>query len=208
MQSANDDSGEVAVTFPHSGVVLKVMQESETVVLKGTALVEMGDAHDLEMILEMLSVDAVKVKVGASADIVGWGGDKTLHARVRRIEPQGFTKVSALGVEEQRVVVVLDFTDPPEEWLSLTHGCRIDAKIKVWSADNVLKAPITALFRLNNQWRVYVLENGVARLRNVIVGHTNDNFAEVLGGLREGETVILHPSDRLVDGAHVEQRTS
>lgn len=205
---ASNQSGAVDVTSPTSGVVLKIVQESETIVNKGAPLAEIGDPHDLEIMLEMLSVDAVKVKVGAPAEIVGWGGARTLHARVRLVEPLGFTKVSALGVEEQRVVVVLDFTDPPEIWRSLTHGSRIDAKITVWEGENVIKAPIGALFRLHNKWRTYVVENGAAKLRDVTIGHTNDDFAEIVGGLKQGDIVVLHPSDHIFDGARVEQRSS
>jgi HlyD family secretion protein len=201
------DDRVVRVTSPISGVILKVTQESEDMIKTGAPLVKIGNPRDLEIILEMLSTDAVKVRVGAPADIDGWGG-VTLKARVRKVEPEGFTKVSALGVEEQRVVIVLDFTDPREKWGTMSHGYRVDAKILVWEAPDVLKVPVGALFRIKNQWMVYVAENGTATLRKVVIEHKNSVEAEVKGGLKEGETVILHPNDQIVEGAKVETRAS
>jgi HlyD family secretion protein len=133
----------------------------------------------------------------------GWGGEK-LNARVRRVEPFGFTKVSALGIEEQRVKVRLDFTDPPEKWQSLGHGYRVNAKIAVWKGDDVLKLPMGALFRDGSNWAAYtVTADNLAQLKHVTVGHLNDQEAEVLDGLAEGDPVILHPSDRIANGAPV-----
>jgi HlyD family secretion protein len=195
----------VKITSPVSGVILKVTRESEDIVNSGTPIIEIGNPQDLEIMLEMLTRDAVKVQVGAPATIDGWGG-KTLNARVRKLEPAGFTKVSALGVEEQRVVVVLDFVDPFEMWSAMSHGYRVEAKILVWQGQDVLTVPVGSLFRERNQWTAYVVKDGSVSLRTVVIGHTNGVDAEVKDGLREGETVVLHPSDQLRNGSFVMPR--
>jgi HlyD family secretion protein len=182
-----------------------VLKESETIVTPGMPILKIGDVRSLEVVLEMLSENAVKVREGASAVLDGWGG-KQLNARVRRVEPFGFTKVSALGIEEQRVKVYLDFVDEPTEWQSLGDGYRITAHIVIWEGDNVLKLPIGALFRDGNRWAAFVAGDERAQLQHVGVGRVNNNEAEVLNGLREGTMVILNPSDRVTNGALVRPR--
>jgi HlyD family secretion protein len=203
---AADGRRAVAVHSPVSGVVLNVHKESETVVQPGQTILSVGDPQQIEVMLEMLSEDAVKVQEGAPATLDGWGG-APLHMRVRRIEPYGYTKISALGIEEQRVHVLLDFTDPPEKWASLGHGFRVVGKVQIWEGKHVLRLPMGALFRDGARWAVYTLDDGKARLRNVQLGHLNDTEAEVLGGVSEGDQVILHPSDRIGDGVPVRPRT-
>lgn len=192
----------VVVRAPVTGRVLRVLKESATIVAPGMPLVEIGNVGNLEVMLEMLSEDAIKVREGATATLDGWGGE-TLHARVRLVEPFGFTKISALGVEEQRVRVFLDFTDPPQAWERLGQGYRVTAHIVVWHDDHVLRIPIGVLIRDGNRWAAYVAQGGVAHLQPLEIGHTNDTEAEVLKGLSEGQQVILHPSDQVTEGVHI-----
>lgn len=199
---------DVAVYSPIDGVVLKVLKDSETIVNAGMPIIQIGDVADLEVELEMLSKSAVQVREGAKALLEGWGGE-VLNGRVRRIEPFGYTKVSALGIEEQRVHVKVDFTDPREAWQHVGHGYRMNAQIVVWQANDVLKLPMGALFRDGNNWTVFVLgKDGVAHKRQVTIGHLNDTEAEVIAGLNEKERVILHPSDKVVDGISAVPRGS
>ena len=196
----------VEVRSPIDGVVLKIVAESEQVVLPGAPLVEIGDPQDLEIAVDFLSRDAVRIKPGQPARIESWGGDKVLAARVKRIEPTGFTKVSALGIEEQRVKVILDFTGPESEWRQLGHGYRVVARVVVWHSDDVLQVPLGALFREGENWAVFVVADGRARRRLVKIGERNLHAAHVLDGLKLREQVVLHPSDRVHDGARVEPR--
>jgi HlyD family secretion protein len=196
----------VQLRAPISGRVLRVVAESEQVVQPGAALIEIGDPADLEIVVDLLSRDAVRVEPGAPARIESWGGDVGLAARVKRIEPTGFTKVSALGIEEQRVKTVLDFSDPTERWRRLGHGYRIVARITVWRGEDLLLVPLGALFRQGENWAVFVLEDGVARIRTVEIAEKDRRFARVTAGLREGDQVVLHPSDRLRDGIAVARR--
>lgn len=196
----------IEVRSPVGGRVLIVLQESETVVTPGQTILTVGDPAQIEVMLEMLSEDAVKVREGAAAALDGWGGTP-LHMRVRRVEPFGYTKISALGIEEQRVHVLLDFTDPPEMWATLGHGYRVTGRIPIWEGKHVLKLPMGALFRDGARWAVYALEDGKAQLRHVHVGHLNDTEAEVLEGVAEGDQVVLHPSDRIGDGVPVRPRS-
>jgi HlyD family secretion protein len=196
----------IEVRSPITGRVLNVLQESATVVQPGQTILTMGDPTKIEVMLEMLSEDAVKVHKGDTGTLEGWGG-VPLHVQVRRIEPFGYTKISALGIEEQRVHVLLDFTDPPEKWATLGHGYRVVGKIQIWEGKQVLKLPMGALFRDGARWAVYKLEDGKARLEHVELGHLNDTEAEVLGGAAEGDQVILHPSDRIGDGVPVRERS-
>ena len=196
----------VEVRSPIDGVVLKIVAESEQVVLPGAPLVEIGDPQDLEIAVDFLSRDAVRIKPGQPARIESWGGDKVLAARVKRIEPTGFTKVSALGIEEQRVKVILDFTGPESEWRQLGHGYRVVARVVVWHSDDVLQMPLGALFREGENWAVFVVADGRARRRLVKIGERNLHAAHVLDGLKLREQMVLHPSDRVHDGARVEPR--
>ena len=192
----------VTVRAPVSGRVLRLIQESERVVMAGTPLLEIGDPDNLELVVDLLSVDAVKVIEGATATIDGWGGPPLL-AKVTRVEPAGFTKVSALGIEEQRVRTILTLQHSQELADRLGHEFRVFAKITIHQSANALRLPISALFRKGEQWAVYVVERGQARAVPVEIGQRNTGFAEVIKGIPEGTTVILHPSDRVVDGVRI-----
>jgi len=197
----------VSVTAPADGVVLKRVRESETFVPTGDPLIEIGDPGQLEIVADLLSTDAVRVKVGARAFVEQWGGDTPLEARVRRIEPAGFMKISALGVEEQRVNVVLDFVDPsPAARAALGDGYRVEVRVVIWESPSVVKVPTSALFRHGEKWAVYMLNAGRARRTVVELGRQTGQAAEVTAGLAEGTRVILHPGDTLVDGARVRER--
>lgn len=198
----------VDVISPVSGRVLRVMHESETVVVAGAPLVEVGDSRDLEIVVDLLSSDAVRVAEGAEVVIEDWGGRDALSGRVRQVEPTGFTKVSALGIEEQRVNVLIDFTDPPDRWRDLGHGYRIEAHIVVWLGADVLTLPLGALFRDGDRWAVFVAAAGRARLRHVEIDHANGREAQVTAGLSEGDTVILHPSDLIAAGVRIVPRST
>lgn len=195
----------VTVTAPVDGRVLNILRESEQRVGAGEPLLQIGDPHDLEIVAELLSSDAVRVAKGAEAYIENWGG-ATLKATVKRIEPAGFEKVSALGIEEQRVNTVLDFIDPQETRRQLGHDYRVFVRIVTWSSESVLQVPISALFRQGSDWAVFAVVDGEAHLEIVQVGHRNSGFAEVKSGLEAGAQVILHPSDRIVDGVRVTER--
>jgi HlyD family secretion protein len=204
-----DSGGRVVpVTAPADGVVLRRLRESESVVPAGDPLVEIGDPAQLEIVVDLLSTDAVRVKEGARVLVEQWGGDRRLEARVRRIEPYGFTKVSALGVEEQRVNVVLEFVDPAGAWAALGDGYRVEARIVTWESPDVLKVPTGALIRDGEQWAVYTVRDGRAHLAAVTLGHQNGQEAEVTGGIDAGGVVILHPADAIADGVRVAPRTS
>lgn len=196
----------VEVKSPVSGLVLKVMQESETVVSPGTPILEIGDPTDIEIEAEILSRDAVTIKAGDSVEIEQWGGENPLKGRVRRIEPAAFTKISALGVEEQRVYVLSDLVDPPESSKSLGDRFRVEVRVGVWHSDDVLGVPAGALFREGNAWKTYVYQDGEAVLTAIEAGHSDGRFTEVLSGLDAGDKVLLHPPDTVMDGTAVEER--
>jgi len=197
-----------AIHSPIDGVVLKRLRESEAVVPAGEPLLEVGDPGRLEIVSDLLSTDAVKVRPGAPVLLEQWGGDHPIRARVRRVEPSGFMKVSALGVEEQRVNIVMDFEDPLEAWSALGDGYRVEVRVVVWEGDGVLKVPTSSLFRRGDDWAVFAVDGGRAEMRVVEVGRRNGAFAEVVSGLREGEPVVLHPSDSLSEGSRVTPRAS
>ena len=208
MPSHPDTIGRVVpVTAPVGGSVLKRIRESESIVPAGEPLLEIGDPHQLEIVSDLLSTDAVRVKPGARAIIEQWGGDKRLDARVRRVEPAGFTKISALGVEEQRVNVILDFVDPAAAWAALGDAYRVEVRVVTWEAPNVLKVPTSALFREGERWAVYEAVNGRARRSIVELGHQTGQEAELNGGLSEGTRVILHPGDTVTDDARIAERS-
>ena len=205
-QSALVASGTVAggrtllLTCSVGGRVLAIPERSERTVQPGESLLEIGDPADLEIVVDLLSADAVQVSPGQRLLVTGWGGDSTLEGRVRRVDPAGFTKVSALGVEEQRVNVVGDFVAAP---VRLGDRFRLDVRVVLWEADRVLKAPASALFRRGDQWALFAIEGGRARARTVTVGHESSTDAEILTGLQPGELVIRHPTDRIHDGTRV-----
>lgn len=199
------DQGDVIVLrSPISGVVLQRLRESESVVPSGEPLIEVGDPEDLEIVSDMLSMDAVQIDPGDPVLIEQWGGETTLRGVVRQVEPFGFTKISALGVEEQRVNVIVDFEDPRAAWEALGDGYRVEIRVVVWETDNSLKAPSSSLFRNGDDWAVYVIDElSLARLREVQIGRRNALEAEVLAGLEQGDQVIAYPGDSIEDGMEV-----
>jgi HlyD family secretion protein len=196
----------IALRAPVTGRVLRIPNDSERVVRPGEALLEIGDPHDLEIVVDLLSSDAVKVREGQRVIIEGWGGATPLAGRVRRVEPFGFTKISALGIEEQRVNVIIDFTSPPEEWTALGHGYQVDVRIVLWEEDAVLKLPLTALFRDGDGWAVFADEAGRARERTVQIGQRTGLEAQIVDGLSEGSRVVLHPGERVAEGVRIQPR--
>lgn len=193
---------------PIDGRVLRLLKESSTVVTAGTPILEIGDAEDLELVVDVLSSDGVAVRPGAAASLEHWGGERPLNGRVRLVEPSAFTKISALGVEEQRVNVIIDFTDPPAERVGLGDGFRIDARITVWEESSVLKVPAGALFRHATSWAVYRVVDGRATVQDVEVGRRSGTEAQILRGLQEGDQVIVYPSDRVRGGVRVAPATT
>ena len=202
-----DAQREIALYSPASGRVLRVIQQSETILPAGAPVMEIGDIQsDLEVIVELLSTDAVQVTVGDRVLIEDWGGPRTLEGVVERIDPWGFKKVSALGVEEQRVNTVVRFAGKASERTALGHGFRVEVRIVVWQTGDALKVPASALFRNGADWSVFVVEEGRAVRRPVEIGRNNGIDAQVLDGLAEGQSVILYPSSALSDGMRVAQR--
>jgi len=196
----------VSVYSPVSGNVLRIVTESEGVVPSGAPLVEIGDPDQLEVVVDLLSADAVRVQPGQRVVIEAWGGPAPLNGKVRRVEPFGFTKVSALGIEEQRVNVVIDITDPRAQWRRLGHGYRVEPRIVLWEAADVLRVPLSALFRQGEHWAVFVAQDGRAELRTVEIGQGNGLEAEVRSGLAAGERVVLHPGDRVSPRTRLAER--
>lgn len=204
---ASDAGAEpVQVLAPVNGFVLNVHEESERTVTPGQPLLEVGDPADLEAEIELLSSDAVAVQPGAEVAIEQWGGEKPLRGKVSLIEPGGYTKVSSLGVEEQRVKARVDFIDPFPPGQALGDRFRVEARIVTWHADSVVQVPVGALFRRGGEWMTFLLEDGKARPASVSIGRNNGIAAEVLAGLTPGQQVILHPPDAVTDGAPVKPR--
>ncbi|MFG0331877.1 MAG: efflux RND transporter periplasmic adaptor subunit [Maioricimonas sp. JB049] len=194
------------IISPIDGVVLRVLQESSAVLSPGTPLLELGDPHNLELEVDVLSTDAVKILPGARVLVKHWGGGRPLEGTVRLVEPAAFTKISALGVEEQRVYVIADLNTSAAEASRLGDGFRFEAEIVVWESADVLQVLASALFRVGERWAVFVIDEGTARLREVELGHRNPSTAEVRAGLSDRERVIVYPSDRVVDGIDVRVR--
>jgi HlyD family secretion protein len=190
---------------PVSGGVLFIHEKSATVVPAGAALLDIGDPAQLEIIADYLSNEAVMLRAGQRAIIDGWGG-APLNATVTRVEPSAFTKVSALGIAEQRVNVVLNITDPYASWQHLGHGYRINARVIVWEADAVNIVPLTALFRHGDGWALFIDDGGVAQLRPVVVGHRAGLAVEAVEGVAPGEQVVVNPSERIEDGTRLQRR--
>ena len=196
----------VRVTAPVAGHVLAVLHESEGAVQAGQPLLEVGNPQSLEVMVEVLSTAAVKIGVGARVLLDRWGGEQVLEGRVRVVEPAGFTKVSALGVEEQRVRIIVDIASPPEQWRSLGDGYRVEASFVLWQGSDLLLIPTSALFRHGDGWAVFVAEAGRARLRPVRIGQRNGLTAQVIGGLEMGVKVVAHPDDKIADAVRVKSR--
>lgn len=195
----------VQVRAPVDGVVLSILARSEQVVAAGARLVEIGDPRELEIVIDLLSSDAAGIKPGATVLISEWGGPERLRGTVRRVDPAAFTKVSSLGIEEQRVNVIIDL-DKREP--ALGHGFRVIGNLVVWQGDDVLQVPIGALFRSGGSWAVFLVRDGRAQLRMIEIGHMNRDHAEIVSGLRAGDAVILYPNDELKDGSLVERRNT
>ncbi len=207
IQSRTGDAGhDIVLLAPVDGVVLRRLRQSQSVVPAGERLLEIGDPRRLEIVADLLSSDAVKVRPGHSVLIEQWGGGQTLRGRVRRVEPGGFTKVSALGVEEQRVNVIVDFQDAQEAWRALGDGYRVEVRVVVWQKDGILKVPTASLFRRGDQWALFVADNGRARVRTVQIGERNGSEAHVLSGVGEGQRVVRFPPDTLHDGQRITER--
>lgn len=196
----------IDVRSPVSGTILRIVRKSEGVVAAGEPLVEIGDPRDLEIVVDLLSSDAVRVEPGQRVLIDSWGGDHVLEGTVKRVEPFGFTKVSALGIEEQRVNVIVDIAEPKDRWSRLGHGYRVEAGIVLWEASDVLKIPLAALFRDAGEWTVFVADDDIASRRRVSVGRLNDLEAEIVEGLEAGEMIVLHPGERIEDGTLITPR--
>jgi HlyD family secretion protein len=196
----------IELRAPVSGAVLKRLHESEAVVPPGEALIEIGDPSRIEIVSDLLSTDAVRVSPGLPVHVEQWGGADALAARVRRVEPSGFMKISALGVEEQRVNVIIDFADPAAAGRALGDAYRVEVRIVTWSSEQVTAVPIGALFRRGNDWAAFVRSGDRAVLRVVKLGHRNNEAGEILEGLQPGDTVVLHPPDTLTDGARITER--
>jgi HlyD family secretion protein len=203
---SSPDSGAMLLRPAIDGTVLRVHQESEAPVAAGTPLIEVGNPNQLEIVSDFLSTDAVNVKPGFPVLISGWGGVPALRGRVRLVEPAGFTKVSALGVEEQRVNVVVDFEDAPNDASKLGDGFRVEVSIIVWEKNAVLKIPTSALFRAGDAWAVFAVRDGRAVRTAVRIGQRSALDAEVLSGLEKGAQVIVHPGDTVEDGVAVIRR--
>src|SRR5210317_138753 len=192
----------IPITAPVSGRILQITDRSERVVREGDVLMKIGDPKDLEIVVDYLSMDAVKIEAGQRVIIDNWGGAQPLEGRVRLVEPFGFLKISALGVEEQRVNVIVDFVGK-EGWERLGHGYQVESRVVLWEAGEVLAVPLTALFRDGEDWAVFVEDGGRARLRYVETGQRDGVIAEITDGLESGDRVIAHPSDRVIDGVRI-----
>jgi HlyD family secretion protein len=203
--AAQDPAGikTVYLRSPVPGRILRLIEQSERVVGQGTPVVSIGYTPRLEIVADYLTTDAVKISPGMPALVEEWGGSKPIGARVRLVEPGAFTKISALGVEEQRVNVVLDFVSAPEQ---LGDAYRVEVRVITWQSPSVLKVPLSALFRRGDDWNVFIAETDRASRRNVKIGHRSDLEAEVLDGLREGERVIVHPGNELTDASRIRIR--
>jgi HlyD family secretion protein len=208
LQAPAASGGTVTIVAPIDGVVLRRLRESESVVPTGEPLLEIADPSRIEIVADLLSTDAVRVPPGAPVIVEQWGGPHPLSGTVRRVEPSGFMKVSALGVEEQRVNVIIDVPEVPPEASQLGDGYRVEIRVVTWQADDVVKVPVGTLFRRGDEWAVFLVENGRARIQVVELGQRNDTEAQITSGLTTDQTLVLHPPDTLDDGIAVTVRTS
>jgi HlyD family secretion protein len=204
--SVRQNGGNVDVASPVGGAVFRVHRESEGAVQTGEPLMDIGNVRDLEVRIEVLSSDAVRIVPGMTVFFRRWGRDEPLAGRVRRVEPAGFTKISSLGVEEQRVIVIADITSPPEMWRALGDGYRLEAHFVVWEGRDILQVPTSALFRSGKDWSVFVEEQGRARRRTVEIGQRTGLSAQILSGLKENEMVVAYPDDAINDGTRIRPR--
>lgn len=206
--SENDDPlSQFEIKSPIDGIVLRVLEESAGVITAGTPLIEVGNRSDLEIVIDVLSTDAVRIRPGNEVWLEHWGGEDVLRAKVRTIEPAAFTKISALGVEEQRVNVIADFVEELPADSPLGDGFRVEARIVVWQNERSLKVPSSALFRSGQDWHVFIDDHGIARKKPVRLGQRNDLESEILGGIAEGQRVVLYPSDQVLDGVRLAPRS-
>ncbi len=201
-----DMDNAIAVPSPVSGTAFRVYRESEGAVNMGEPLIDLGDSRDLEVRAELLSSDAVRIKKGTKVLFKRWGNDEPLAGKVRLVEPAGFTKISSLGVEEQRVLVIADITSPPDQWRVLGDGFRMEAHFVVWEGESILQIPSSALFRSGDKWTVFVEKGGRARKHIVEVGQRNGLAAQIISGLNEKEKVLAYPDDTISEGTKVRQR--
>jgi HlyD family secretion protein len=208
VREKSDECPCVPIRSPVDGVVLRILHKSEGVVAAGEPLVEIGDPADLEIVADLLSSDAVKVEAGQRVIIDNWGGEHPLEGVVERVEPFGFTKVSALGIEEQRVNVIIDFTSPKEAWSRVAHGYQVDVRIILWQGEEILKIPLTALFRDGDGWNVFVQRQGEASKQAVELGQRTGLEAEIISGLSAGQILVVHPSDKISQGVAIEDRSA
>lgn len=202
----SDEDWRIEIRSPIDGRVLKVLEESAKVVAAGQPLIEVGDPRDMEVEVDVLSTDAVKVEPGARVLLEHWGGASAIPARVRLVEPAAFTKISALGVEEQRVWIKIDFVDAPDKRPPLGDAYRVEARIVTWEGADVLKIPTSALLRYGEVWAVFKIVNGQAQRQIVKAGHRNNFEVEILAGLQPGDAIVEHPSDKVDDGVRVAPR--
>jgi len=205
-QHSNTDNDILEIKSPVEGYLLDVSNKSERPVLTGEPLIKLGDLKSLEIRVDVLSSDAIQIRPGTNVRIKRWGGDCILNGSVRMVEPAGYTKISALGVEEQRVPVIVDITSEEQAWSRLGDSYRVVVEFILWHAENVLRVPTSALFRTGEYWSLFTLENGKAHQKNVTVGHQSGLYAEILNGIDEGEVVLTHPDRRIEDGVRVEAR--
>lgn len=206
MNRKTDAQNLIYISSPVSGTVFKLYRESEGTVASGEPIMDIAEQKDIEVITEVLSSDAVKIKKGTPVLFKRWGDEKPLSGIVRIVEPAGFTKISSLGVEEQRVLVIAEITSPYELWRVLGDGYRLESHFVIWEGDDVLRVPASALFRSREKWAVFINDKGRAGLRFVEVGHRNGMTAEIISGLNAGEKVIAHPGDSITDGVRIKSR--
>jgi HlyD family secretion protein len=204
--SVRERSNSVEVKSPVSGAVFRIYRESEGAVNVGEPLMDLGNSRDLEVRVEVLSPDAVRIQKGTDVLFKRWGKEEPLKGKVRLVEPAGFTKISSLGVEEQRVLVIVDITSPPEQWNLLGDGFRMEAHFVIWEGQNILQIPASALFRSGEKWSVFVVDGGKARKRSVEIGQRNGLAAEIISGLKENEKLLAYPDDSIREGTKVKQR--
>jgi HlyD family secretion protein len=205
-EAEGDNNETVYIKAPVSGQVLKIHHESEGVVYKGDLLIDIGDPLSLEIVVEVLSRDAVRITPGTKVLLSRWGGEDTLDGIVRTVEPVGFTKVSALGVEEQRVFVIVDITTPKDRWMRLGDGYRIETAFVLWEEENVLQVPSSALFRIDGEWALYIMIDNAAELKMIEPGQRSGLMTQIISGINEGDSIINHPGDNLDDGSRVRSR--